>query len=627
MAASVKELLIKLKADTSGVTAGLDDLKRKINGASGEVVASTKKMSGAFKGVALAVGTMVSVQALNFISDLGREALKTADNFNQLQGKVKGVIPDVSQFNSVMSAIVDSANRSGVSIDAAATSFLRISNAVLRMGYSTDEVVRFNETFSKMGAIAGASSIEVEGSLYQISQGLASGKLQGDELKTVLESMPAVADAIAEAYSKKFGGSVESVRMNLKKLATDGQITPRIVMDAIIAKSKEVDSAFAKLPPSVARSSNEMANNWMKFLGTLDKTTGVTAIVANGLKDVSNALKSASDFVNRNKETFQAWGEAIKIVLGAVKVVFGVFWGYVKYQTEAAVKVTNTLMSTWEKAKKVWASFSEQRRKNTEALSKENGGWFKKGTFAGGAAPIDFQNVANFSGGKQSTAVTDWGATIPFDPQTLIKSKESINQITSEMTELQNVVQNFGQKFEDTFINAAKTGKFEFKALALSILEDLARIYLRLAIINPIVNKLTGAGNKSGGGGIFGFLGGLFKGGGNGPAPVPSMQIRGLAGGGSMSGSRPYIVGERGPEMIIPKTSSSVINNQGTRQMLGGQSVEPVIFNQNFSVGVAQTVRAEMQNMEKQFVASALKAFQADARRNGSMARTIRGAV
>jgi phage-related minor tail protein len=95
-------------------------------------------------------------------------------------------------------------------------------------------------------------------------------------------------------------------------------------------------------------------------------------------------------------------------------------------------------------------------------------------------------------------------------------------------------------------------------------------------VINSVLDKMLDAainmamfgnlsGTLGGGGGFFGFLGGLFK---KKPAPLPSGPIYTAANGGRIPGGRPSLVGERGPELFTPTRSGMITPNHA----LGGST-------------------------------------------------------
>lgn len=120
--------------------------------------------------------------------------------------------------------------------------------------------------------------------------------------------------------------------------------------------------------------------------------------------------------------------------------------------------------------------------------------------------------------------------------------KEYVDNATNAAQAAQRVFQKATQGMEDLIINFAKTGKFEFKSFMNSILEELLRSQVRnlmAQIFNLSGKSSTNAGGLLGGNIIPGFL----------------------AQGGSAQAGLPYVVGENGPEMFVPKQSGTVIPN------------------------------------------------------------------
>jgi hypothetical protein len=161
--------------------------------------------------------------------------------------------------------------------------------------------------------------------------------------------------------------------------------------------------------------------------------------------------------------------------------------------------------------------------------------------------------------------------------------KKLAEQAKDTNAQLANVATRGLQSLEDNLVNVAmqtKSAKDAFKDMARSILADLIRLQVRKAIIAPIAEALPG------------FL-------------------PGRAMGGPVTAGRPYMVGERGPELFVPgRTGGIVPNNQ-----MGGSAVT---VNQtiNLTTGVSQTVRAEVLNMLPQ-IADAAKGAVMDAKRRG----------
>lgn len=175
-------------------------------------------------------------------------------------------------------------------------------------------------------------------------------------------------------------------------------------------------------------------------------------------------------------------------------------------------------------------------------------------------------------------------------------------------TQMEAATAKWAQNSADAIVNFAKTGKFEFKSFASSIIEDLFRIGVQQALL----------GNTKGSiGGLFGMLGFGGKGGG-----FDTEAVAGFAHGGEPTINRVSLVGERGPELIAPKTAMMVTPMNKLQGGGGGQTVVVNTTN-NFSLGVQQTVRAEIQSMVPQLNESAKRSVMSAINRGGSFSSAV----
>lgn len=127
------------------------------------------------------------------------------------------------------------------------------------------------------------------------------------------------------------------------------------------------------------------------------------------------------------------------------------------------------------------------------------------------------------------------------------------------------------QKWESVFANIENaidelvtTGKFNFKDFALSIIADLLKIQMRAIIVQAILSAI---------GAIFG--GGPTAATGSSISPIPGARFA-AKGANALSG-QPFIVGEQGPELFVPKTAGAIVPND----KLGGQVSAPITNNYN----------------------------------------------
>lgn len=225
---------------------------------------------------------------------------------------------------------------------------------------------------------------------------------------------------------------------------------------------------------------------------------------------------------------------------------------------------------------------------------------------------------------------------------------EAIGEVQTEMALLdpsvQAMVSSFdkaGDQIADAMITAFKdteNAMEQFKDIGDMIVNEIIRSFLRLQVINPMLNSifnlkgknafaegdilgglgnLFGGGDGGGGGGESSGLGALVKGG----LSFIGGLFGGKAGGGSISG--PTIVGERGPELFIPHSAGKIKNNMDTLNQGG----DTVVINQslNLSTGVAETVRSEVLAMMPTIQKQTVGAVREAKLRGGSFASAFRG--
>ncbi len=194
---------------------------------------------------------------------------------------------------------------------------------------------------------------------------------------------------------------------------------------------------------------------------------------------------------------------------------------------------------------------------------------------------------------------------------------EKVEEVSDTLgTQLQQAVTNSANAFSNNFVTALMEGKSAlsaFKDFAKNMVSQIISIFLQMAIVNKILNSIFGGQQGFQELPTFNFGGGAAK-------------TDASAGGGHYSKGTPTLVGERGPELIIPNSSGSVMNGMNTKNAMGGGST--IIVNQslNFSTGVVGTVRAEINKMMPTIAEVSKSAVLDASRRGGNYRKGLLGA-
>ena len=137
----------------------------------------------------------------------------------------------------------------------------------------TGELVAFAEQIQKQMAISGASGASAAAAMTQLTQGLASGVLRGEELNSVLEQTPMIAKTIADYMGVTTG--------QMRELASEGAVTADVVKNAILGAAEETDAAFKQMPMTWAQVWTQMQNIAIR---ALDPVLGGINFLANHIE-------------------------------------------------------------------------------------------------------------------------------------------------------------------------------------------------------------------------------------------------------------------------------------------------------------------------------------------------------
>lgn len=121
---------------------------------------------------------------------------------------------------------------------------------------SNQEIIAFAEQINKQMALSGTTTQEAQAAMLQLTQGLSSGVLRGEELNSVLEQTPMIAQSIANYMGVTTG--------EMRELASEGKVTAEVVKNAMFAAAEETNAKFAEMPVTWAQLWTQAQNILLK---------------------------------------------------------------------------------------------------------------------------------------------------------------------------------------------------------------------------------------------------------------------------------------------------------------------------------------------------------------------------
>ncbi len=236
---------------------------------------STNTLSNNLIGLGGALGAYFSVATLG----------RTLDAYTTIQNKLQSITTSTAQLNLVQERLNELANNTRTDISSTTDAFVRFDKALRVTGAGQEEVLRFTETLNKALITAGRSTGEVNSIVIQLGQALTSGRLMGDEFRSLSENLPI---EVLDAFAKELGVN----RDQLKALSTEGKITAEVIRNAFANSAATIDAAFAKSVPTIEQSFVVLNNSFTDYLGKLDKAIGLSAGVSSAILFMADNMEA-----------------------------------------------------------------------------------------------------------------------------------------------------------------------------------------------------------------------------------------------------------------------------------------------------------------------------------------------
>lgn len=215
-----------------------------------------------------------------------RAAIGRADEWTNLNNRLRLVTEGQSAFVAAQANVVRIAQTARQPLGATAELYQRIAMNQKDLGLSGRELARVVETISKTMVISGTSAAGADAALVQLGQAFASGVLRGEELNSVLEQAPALAQAIAKGLGVPIG--------KLRELGKAGELSANAVIDALQSQAGAVDEAFGKMQSTVGQSVTLFNNNLQVMIGRADEAYGASTLLARGIELLGRNLDVAA---------------------------------------------------------------------------------------------------------------------------------------------------------------------------------------------------------------------------------------------------------------------------------------------------------------------------------------------
>ncbi|MEL5468179.1 tape measure protein [Serratia nevei] len=260
---------------------------------SGKADASLSKLERQAGSTGLTLGTLSRVAKAVTAAISFREVLSYADAWTTLNNKLANAVRANETLADVTERVFQITQDTRSSLNGTATLYARLERATRSYNTSAGDLAKLTTIINQGFVVSGATAQEAEGAIVQLSQGLASGVLRGQEYNSVAEQGSRLSIALADSLGVSIG--------QLRAMAAQGKLTTDVVVKGLLSQGDAIGREFAKTTMTIGQASQIASNNITKFIGTSTTVrTGVMVFndtiisLSENLTAVSNVILAIS---------------------------------------------------------------------------------------------------------------------------------------------------------------------------------------------------------------------------------------------------------------------------------------------------------------------------------------------
>ena len=264
----------------AGVTQRVEQRVKGFSTGMSTMQGSVNKLSGSLLNAGTVMTKFNNVLQVLGVSVAANEIRRYADSWTLMNNKIAAASQSSGMQARSLSDLKKGADNARSSIVEYADLYARIMRNSKGVAKSEQEVADATNIVSKAFAVGGAAASEQAAGVLQLGQALGSGVLQGDELRSIRENAPVLAQAIADEFGTTIAG--------LKDLGAQGELTSERVLTAILKARQQIEAQFAKTSLTIEQSLTLVKNAATEYIGTMDGVTGASKAVSGTIKLVAD---------------------------------------------------------------------------------------------------------------------------------------------------------------------------------------------------------------------------------------------------------------------------------------------------------------------------------------------------
>jgi tape measure domain-containing protein len=220
---------------------------------------------------------------------LGAELARAGDGVQNLQNRLKLVTKDMAQVIVLQRELQKISKETRSELAGTVNTFVDFSKATEKLGISQDRLIKVVRTLNQANQLAGSSFESIQSAMVQFGQGIASGQLRGQELRSVLEQSKYLGQELASALGLSTG--------QLYAFAEAGKLSSQQVITALEKMSSKVEKDFAATTGSVSTSMSILKQSLSTAVGDITNFLEINKKLSRGLLNLGDDFTTGADAI------------------------------------------------------------------------------------------------------------------------------------------------------------------------------------------------------------------------------------------------------------------------------------------------------------------------------------------
>ena len=269
-ALSLGEIVVSVKSDTSHLVKGFKRAESTVSKSARTMATAIKTLTAAY----------IGLNAIDLAKSMGRQI----DTMTLIDTKLKLATKSTEELTTAQNALFKISQETRTTLTGSVDLFERLTRSTRDYSIEQKEILELTRTINKAMIISGGTAESMNASIIQLGQAFSADfQSVGQELASIREQTPRLYQAFLEGTGK--------TSKEFKKLAEDGELSTKIILEALQSQGIAVNEEFQKVNKTIDQSSTNAQSAILRIIGEFDKVVDVTGSVTGAIDGFTDSIK------------------------------------------------------------------------------------------------------------------------------------------------------------------------------------------------------------------------------------------------------------------------------------------------------------------------------------------------